>query len=187
MPRRMLILGLVVATLTLPVWAAESAADRGRKTLLEKTYNPAVWSPEAYANVWKRWPGVTEKPADYDWAVRDYYGLHTAPYPNAGLPMGLREGWRLLGKGISVDCMICHGGSILGQSYVGLGNTTLDIEALFADLNGAEGLPPRTPFASATSAAPARPAAWASTCSATATRTCRYGRNGSKPQVRPHS
>src|SRR5262249_34090467 len=137
MPRRMLILGLFVAVLTMPVWAGESAADRGRKALLEKTYNPAVWTPDAFANVWKRWPGVTEKPADYDRAVRDYYGLHPAPYPNAGLPMGLREGWRLLAKGISVDCMICHGGSILGQSYVGLGNTSLDIEALFADLNGA--------------------------------------------------
>lgn len=146
MMRRTLIFGLGFATLALPVWAGESAADRGRKALLEKTYNPAVWSPDAFANVWKRWPGVAKKPADYDRAVRDYYGLHPAPYPNAGLPMGLREGWRLLAKGISVDCMICHGGSMLGQSYVGLGNASLDIEALFADLNGAEGLPPRTPF-----------------------------------------
>ncbi len=146
MPRRMLLLGLLLAGLALPVWAAESAADRGRKALLEKSYNPAGWTPEGYQNVWKRWPGVTEKPANYDKAVRDYYGLHAAPYPNAGLPMGLREGWRLLAKGIGVDCMICHGGSMLGQSYVGLGNSSLDIEALFVDLNDASGLPPRTPI-----------------------------------------
>ena len=34
-------------------------------------------------------PVSTEKPADYDAAFRDYYGLHPAPYPNADLPDGL--------------------------------------------------------------------------------------------------
>jgi mono/diheme cytochrome c family protein len=146
MKRRTLAFGLVVAVAALPAWAAETAAERGRRALLEKSYNPAVWTRQAYDDVWKRWPGVTEKPADYDRAVRDYYGLHPAPYPNAGLPMGLREGWRLVTKGVSADCMICHGGSILGQSIVGLGNTALDIDALFKDLNAAAGMPPRLPF-----------------------------------------
>ena len=30
--------------------------------------------------------------------------------------------------GIQIDCMVCHGGSIGGKSYVGLGNTQLDLE-----------------------------------------------------------
>ena len=38
-------------------------------------------------------------------------------FREADLPLGL-------GKGVSQDCMICHGGSIAGQSYVGLGNST---------------------------------------------------------------
>ena len=38
------------------------------------------------------------------------YGLHPALYPNNGLPMGLREASGLFGrKGISTDCLLCHG------------------------------------------------------------------------------
>ena len=31
--------------------------------------------------------------------------------------------------GLQIDCMVCHGGSIGGKSYVGLGNTQLDLKA----------------------------------------------------------
>src|SRR5947209_1246950 len=98
----------------------ESAAERGRRYLTERVYIPAIWSRSSYDDLWKRWEGVTAKPADYDAAVREVYGLHPAPYPNAGLPMGLREGPRLFGKGLAVDCLLCHGGSILGQQLIGL-------------------------------------------------------------------
>lgn len=137
--------GLLAALVFLS--ADPDAAERGRKNLVEKSYNPGVWSVSAYDNAWKQWDGVTAKPADYDAAFRDTYGLPPAPYPNHGLPMGLRRGFRLLGAGISVDCMVCHGGSIFGKSYVGLGNTSLDIQALFEDLSAADGIPFRTPFA----------------------------------------
>src|SRR4051812_20645284 len=104
-----------------------AAAMRGRAALTGKSYSPAIWSMNAYAKAWKRWPGVKTKPDDYDAAFRDHYGMHAAPFPNNGLPMGLREGQRLmLGKGLSMDCMVCHGGSICGQSYIGLGNSTLE-------------------------------------------------------------
>src|SRR5262249_44995422 len=43
------------------------------------------------------------------------------------------------------DCMLCHGGSIAGKSYVGLGNSSLEIQALFEDLARADGRSPRTP------------------------------------------
>jgi mono/diheme cytochrome c family protein len=150
MPRRFnrLITGgamLIVAACALA--ADRSAADRGRQSFLEKSYNPAVWSREAYDKVWKSWESISEKPADYDRAFREAYGLHSAPYPNHDLPMGLREGHMLLKKGLSVDCLICHGGSILGQSYVGLGNSSLDIQALFEDFFQADNRPFRSPFA----------------------------------------
>jgi mono/diheme cytochrome c family protein len=51
-----------------------------------------------------------------------------------------------LGKGIATDCLLCHGGSILGKSYLGLGNSTLDIHALFDDLNKASGRSVKLPF-----------------------------------------
>jgi mono/diheme cytochrome c family protein len=132
--------GLAVAAGT------EDAAARGRKALSEGNYIPAIWSRDAYDQAWKRWGGVLTKPADYGAAFREYYGLHPAPYPNGDLPMGLRDGPRLLGKGVSIDCMACHGGSILGQSYVGLGNSSLDVQALFEDMNAGSGLPSQLPM-----------------------------------------
>ena len=42
--------------------------------------------------------------------------------------------------------MLCHGGSILGKSYIGLGNSTLDIQALFEDSAKADGLSGKLPF-----------------------------------------
>jgi len=124
-----------------------AAAERGRIALTTKAFNPAVWSLNAYANAWKRWPGVKDKPEDYDAAFREHYGLHAAPYSNNGLPMGMKQGRRFFyGKGIALDCLLCHGGSICGQSYIGLGNSSLEIQSLFEDLNVADGLPSELPF-----------------------------------------
>jgi hypothetical protein len=131
----------------LPLQAAElSPAERGKRSLLEHSFNPAVWSLQAYADAWKRWANTPERPADYATAFRDHYGLHAAPYPNHELPMGLRQGPRLLGRGMSSDCLICHGGSIIGQSIVGLGNASLDIHSLFEDLTAADGIKKNLPF-----------------------------------------
>lgn len=138
---------LVLLILAAPAWAAEpTAAERGHKALTTTAFIPAAWRPKAYDTAWKRWAGVTEKPGDYDAAFRDYYGLHLAPYPNGNLPMGLRPGSILFIKGMAVDCMMCHGGSVLGKSYVGLGNASLDIQAVFEDLSAADGRSPKLPF-----------------------------------------
>src|SRR5947209_9739501 len=107
MRRWLLCLSLVV-TAGLSLSFAESpppektAAERGREALLKQAFAPPLISQAAYGNLWKQW-GVKEKPADYDKALRERYGLHTAPYDNAGLPMGLREGHSILGKGVTND------------------------------------------------------------------------------------
>ena len=137
---------VILAFVAMPAHGEPTAAERGYKAITQTAFIPAAWRPQAYDNVWKRWPGVKEKPADYDGAFRDYYGLHPAPYPNDKLPMGLRSGSILFVKGIAVDCMMCHGGSINGKSIVGLGNTSLDIQAVFEDLSAADGRSPRLPF-----------------------------------------
>lgn len=121
------------------------AVERGRKALLETAFIPPAWTPQSYSNAWKTWEGVKEKPANYDDAFRKHYGVHEAPYPNNNLPMGLRKS-SLIITGVSVDCMICHGGSIMGKSYVGLGNSSLDIDALFSDLAKADGRNVKLPF-----------------------------------------
>jgi len=139
---------LVLLACVAPVGAAEKEeppAEKGYKALTQTAFIPAFWTTKALPNAWKQW-GVTEKPADYAAAVRERYGLHEAPYPNDGLPMGLRKAPRLVTTGVGIDCMLCHGGSVLGKSYVGLGNSTLDIQALFEELARAEGVSGALPF-----------------------------------------
>jgi mono/diheme cytochrome c family protein len=148
---RCLVAGPVVLAglLVLPVASADSPAQRGQKALLTRTYDPARIPWANYENAWKQW-GLDKKPdsADYDQLFRDRYGLHPAPYPNDGLPMGLRKGQLRITrrKGIAFDCMICHGGSIFGQSYVGLGNSSLDFHLLHEELTGSPGRRGRNPF-----------------------------------------
>lgn len=138
---------LLVSLAAAPAFAKEpTPAEKGYKALTGTAFIPAFWPQRALGNVWQGWD-VPEKPGNYDAAVRERYGLHAAPYPNDGLPMGLRKAPLLLNTGVGIDCMLCHGGSIFGKSYVGLGNTTLDIQALFEDLAKAEGLTPKLPFA----------------------------------------
>ena len=74
---------LLLACVT-PAFAAEkepTPAQRGYKALTGTAFIPAFWTPNALPNAWKQW-GVKEKPADYDAALRERYGLHDAPYPN---------------------------------------------------------------------------------------------------------
>jgi mono/diheme cytochrome c family protein len=118
--------------------AENSAAARGRAALLGRAFSPPVASRKAYDELWKQW-GLKEKPADYDRALRERYGLHPAPYANVGRLMGFREAGSLLGTGITNDCMLCHAGSICGQSYVGLPNASLDLQGLYEDLLAASG------------------------------------------------
>src|SRR5687767_1830875 len=91
------------------LWSAEpTAAQRGEQKLLGRNYVPGVVPLASYHNAWKLW-GVQERPADFDAAARARYGLHPAPYPNNGLPMGLRETTGLLGgKVLATDCLLCH-------------------------------------------------------------------------------
>jgi hypothetical protein len=148
MIRGCLIVGCAGLGLTVALQAREpTAAERGRKALLERAYNPVIWPLSAYDNAWRCWDAsAKEKPAAYAEAFRDRYGLHAAPYPNAGYPMGLRTTRGLLGTGLTSDCLLCHGGSVAGQSHIGLGNSSLDMQTLYEELFTASGFPQRTPF-----------------------------------------
>lgn len=136
----------VLAASAAPPTEYSEAAQRGYDNLTKKAYVPGTWTRQAYDNAWKRWPNQKEKPANYDEAFREHYGLHPAPYPNNGLPMGLKETKPFLGRTLTLDCLICHGGSIFGHSHLGMGNHSLDIQALFEDLSIADGIPYRSPF-----------------------------------------
>ena len=128
------------------------AAERGRVAMTLTGHLKPAWSDRAFANVSKSWgvvaPDPTREPDAYASAFNRRYGLHPAPYPNDGLPMGLRRGNGPDGSkvGIAIDCMACHGGSIGGTSIVGLGNTQLDMKLLFNEMMKADGkrMPPGT-------------------------------------------
>jgi hypothetical protein len=139
---------LVLMLIALFGFASEptpNAAERGKVALESRAFIPGFWPRFAYENAWKRW-GVDTKPTDYATAFNDRYGLHAAPYANDGLPMGLRTALYPLVKGFGLDCMMCHGGSIMGTSYVGLGNASLDIHSIFEDLYAAGNIPSKPPF-----------------------------------------
>src|SRR5207249_994340 len=131
-----------------PMFAAEPNAERGRIALTTRTFTPAVWTLKGYENAWKQWQlPLKEAPREYIPTFADRYGLHPAPFENDGLPMGLRlTDSLLLGKAVAYNCMLCHAGSILGKSYIGLGNSSLDIQALFEDLGKESGTVIKTPF-----------------------------------------
>jgi mono/diheme cytochrome c family protein len=123
------------------------AAERGKQALLGTAFNPPAWSAQAYRHALPANGAPRLGDPQYTAAFMNRYGLHPAPYPNGDYPMGLRSAPGLLTKGMATDCLLCHGGSILGQSYVGLGNASLDIQALFEDLAVADGRSPKLPFA----------------------------------------
>jgi mono/diheme cytochrome c family protein len=137
-----------------PGSAVDPTAERGRVALTMAGYLKPIWSDTAYRLAGKFWnadgPALdpASEPAAYAAAFNRRYGLNAAPYPNDGLPMGLRRGNGPGGSrvGITLDCMVCHGGSIGGTSYVGLGNTALDLKTLLDELTAADGqrLPPST-------------------------------------------
>jgi cytochrome c2 len=144
-----LVMTLASLSIVIPTSKAvgQAAAERGEKALLGRGYLPPAWSLQAYQSVWRHWSEqAQEAPRPYAEAVMKRYGLHPAPFPNGGYPMGLRVVTGLFTKGLTNDCLLCHAGSIAGQSYVGLGNASLDFQALFEDFNAAEGRPPKTPF-----------------------------------------
>ncbi len=146
--RRLMIFAVLVCVAPV-VRAEEGAVERGRKALLGRSFTPPTVTLAGYRNLWKPW-GLAEQPSSPEFGrlLRERYGLHPAPYPNDDLPMGLRVASLPfgLGKGVSVDCLICHGGSIAGKSYVGLGNSTLEIHGLFQEMARADGRKGNLPF-----------------------------------------
>ncbi len=126
-----------------------SAAERGRAAITSRSFLPPAWKSEAYAKARELIgsegvPDPESDPEAYAAAFRARYGLHPAPFANDGLPMGLKRAASADGLevGLHIDCLVCHGGSIGGASYVGLGNTQLDLESLLKELTRADGRRP---------------------------------------------
>src|SRR5437588_640682 len=92
-------LGMGVWASTPPIRGGEvdtAAAERGRIAITSTGYLRPAWSSEAYKAVAGLWgsptPNPDREPEAYAEAFNRRYGFHPAPYPNDGLPMGLRRG-----------------------------------------------------------------------------------------------
>ena len=118
------------------------AAMRGRAAVRDIRTRLTL-TTSAYENIWRQW-GLTERPADFRSAVQKRYGLHFDP--DGQYPIGIRELPGLLSKSLGQNCLLCHAGTIAGQTIIGLGNTTLDYQGLVGDLTAASGLPWLLPF-----------------------------------------
>jgi mono/diheme cytochrome c family protein len=140
------VIGGVLLALVPKATAGEiTPADRGRDIMFHRSLNPRVWSTSAYENAWKQW-GLKAKPANYDQAFMERYGLHPAPFDNHGRPLGLVEATSFMGRGFVNNCLLCHAGTIAGQTVIGLGNASLDIQTMFEDLSAADGFTLRLPY-----------------------------------------
>jgi mono/diheme cytochrome c family protein len=150
--RRILVIGLGLLVAAAYAMAQErpdpAAAARGKAALEGPSFLAPAWSLDVYEKAREQWndpkaPDPKADPEGYAAAFRSRYGLHPAPYPNDGLPMGLKKAVGDDGRvGISLDCTVCHGGSIGGTSLVGLGNTQLDLKGLLDELTRADGKKP---------------------------------------------
>ena len=98
----------------------KAAAERGRVALTLKGFLKPEWSGRAYENVAKLWeqpaPDPDHDAKGYAAAFRNRYGLHPAPFPNDGLPMGLRRG---IGPGgVKTACKSIAWSAMAGRSAV---------------------------------------------------------------------
>ena len=119
-----------------------SAISRGQYVLENGSYLSPAWRSDAWAKVMTAEESSARTASSNSRAQR--FGLHPAPFPNDDLPMGLRKAWSKDGRtfGLQLDCLVCHGGSIGGKSYVGLGNSTLDLQPLLNAMTRASGQRP---------------------------------------------
>jgi mono/diheme cytochrome c family protein len=92
----------------------------------------AAWIPKlAIENLWLVW-GYTAPPpqTDYWRTFRARYGLVAAPFDNGQYPLGLRAN----GDSVGFDCLLCHADRVAGKTILGVGNSRLDLQRLYADL-----------------------------------------------------
>ena len=129
----------------------------GLRILYEVPMQSFSLSREQFMDLWRHWPRVGEQGALRAEAERlaetvetsdsardqlysmllDYYGLHLDPARGSDVPAAFstppvepseEEGaW-------TMNCLVCHGGSIAGEFHPGLANSTLMLERLVNDV-----------------------------------------------------
>jgi mono/diheme cytochrome c family protein len=112
------------------------AATRGFDFLTHKPYLEGQLNGWIFDNLWRAWEPELKKAARHaSKKVRremtlDRYGFMEAPYDNDGAPMGfLNARWGLWTN----NCLMCHGGQVLGKPMVGAPNVFIDLQTFNED------------------------------------------------------
>ena len=123
----------------------KTAAERGWIALSEKTMNPGLWSSGRSTICGNNGASRRSRPT----TTGPFVSAMDCTPPRSTIT-GCRStcNWppTLLGKGIVNNCLLCHAGTVAGQTVIGVGNAALDLQGLFEDLSSASGFRLRGPF-----------------------------------------
>ncbi len=112
--------------------ADPAAAARGEKQFTVHSLGQGLIPVEALTYLWVVWGGGSFSSPDAYWAAfRARYGFYPAPFDNGPYPLGVRA---VDGTSVTIDCLACHATVTAGQTFIGAGNSQLDVQGLFDDL-----------------------------------------------------
>lgn len=118
-------------------------ARRGYKLLTTKAYLPSVFTQANMDEVWRAWPEPHRKrAADADSETRrrlifERYGFTERVDFETGLPDGSGKPLQYVTDeqgNWSMNCLACHGGSVMGKSYPGAPNNRFAFELLAREM-----------------------------------------------------
>jgi mono/diheme cytochrome c family protein len=124
----------VACGVDLPVLHAAdpAAAMRGEAQFTQHALGQGLIPIEALENLWLVWGTGSFSSQDAFWAAfRERYGFYPAPFDNGPYPMGIRA---TDASTVTIDCLACHATVTAGRTFIGAGNSQLDLQGLFDDL-----------------------------------------------------
>lgn len=118
------------------------SSERGYRLLIERPYLPPLLDQELFDQLWQTWEEPRRSQAEAaDSATRrqmtlSRYGLTEAPGRAGGPPLQfavdpVSHAW-------SVNCLLCHGGKVLGQTLPGLANSHVAMQTLYDEVTEAK-------------------------------------------------
>ncbi len=129
--RRLILLALLCSSF------ANASRHPGLDHIATKAYSPSIMDPVIFANLWRSWDPASRDLAEKatEKTRRDMtlkrYGFVEAPYENGGAPLGMlvkKDGT------YAMNCLVCHAGTVAGQTIIGLPNNALDFSSIYEDV-----------------------------------------------------
>ena len=148
--RTLRIVGVVAGCLSAASLLADepTAAERGKKALLEHCYSPPTITRHGFDNLWKQW-GLEAKPsqAEFDRILRERYGLHERPIPTTAYRWACASAAHLRsGQGHQSRLHALPRRLHRRQELCRPGQHGLELQGFFEETGAADGHGRKTPF-----------------------------------------